>query len=257
MEKFHIFYSWQSDLPNNTNRSFIERTLLDASKTIEDKKLLQIDIDQDTRGVPGAPDIAETILRKIEQAQIFVCDVSIVNSGSKFRKTPNPNVLFELGYAFGKLGYSRIITVFNTAYGKIEHLPFDFKTNRLITYHSREKDIDKAPERRKLRELLEHAIESIINSKDERKYTSIEFFTTDEDALVETIKIISARHHVSKEQMEQIIKNKTSLYTQQARLLIEYFIDFEYVSPVSENSQIYTLGLKGRELYRKHTLSSP
>jgi hypothetical protein len=40
-------------------------------------------MDRDTQDVPGSPDIAKTILEKIERAQIFVGDVSIVNQGAK------------------------------------------------------------------------------------------------------------------------------------------------------------------------------
>ena len=75
-----VFYSWQSDLPNNINRGFIEQALETAAKSIRNDDSIKIEpvVDRDTRGVPGAPDIAKTILEKIEQSQVFVCDVSIV-----------------------------------------------------------------------------------------------------------------------------------------------------------------------------------
>jgi hypothetical protein len=100
-----IFYSWQSDLPNATNHGFIEKALEIAAKSIRDDDSIQIEpvVDRDTVGVPGTPDIAETILDKIERAQIFVCDVSIINQDTQFRLTPNPNVLIELGYALKAL----------------------------------------------------------------------------------------------------------------------------------------------------------
>jgi hypothetical protein len=96
-----IFYSWQSDLPNATNRGFILRALGDASAAIG--KDLSVDerpeVDRDTQGVPGAPDIAQTIFEKIDTAQAFVADVSIVTTAEESRPSPNPNVLIELGYA--------------------------------------------------------------------------------------------------------------------------------------------------------------
>ena len=62
-----IFYSWQSDLPNRTNRGLIEKALEQAAKQLRAEHDLDLDpvIDRDTRGEPGAPDIARTILKKI------------------------------------------------------------------------------------------------------------------------------------------------------------------------------------------------
>src|SRR5436305_3979267 len=110
-----IFYSWQSDLPNAVNRSFIEKALETAIKSVRNDDSIQIEpvIDRDTSGVPGSPDIAGTILEKIEQSQIFVCDVSIINLDQPSRPTPNPNVLVELGYALRALGPQRVIMVLN------------------------------------------------------------------------------------------------------------------------------------------------
>ncbi len=114
-----IFYSWQSDLPNNTNRGFIGDALEKAVKSIRKDNSITVEpvIDRDTQNVPGSPDIVNTIFDKIDQAQIFVCDVSIINSNllnstnpifiqkalnnflyflykdANSRPTPNPNVL--------------------------------------------------------------------------------------------------------------------------------------------------------------------
>ena len=78
--EIRIFYSWQSDLPNSTNRGFIERALEQAARSIQSDETFKVEpvIDRDTAGIPGSPDIANTILSKIEQAHIFVCDVSII-----------------------------------------------------------------------------------------------------------------------------------------------------------------------------------
>src|SRR6266446_2290788 len=59
-----VFYSWQSDLPNATNRGFIEKALEEAAKSIRAEGSISVDpvIDRDTAGVPGSPDIASTIL---------------------------------------------------------------------------------------------------------------------------------------------------------------------------------------------------
>jgi hypothetical protein len=95
-----VFYSWQSDLPKNTNRGFIEQALESAAKSIRNDDSIRVEpvVDRDTAGAPGAPDIAQTILNKIDQSNVFVCDVSIIDR-ERPRPTPNPNVLIELGYA--------------------------------------------------------------------------------------------------------------------------------------------------------------
>ena len=92
-----VFYSWQSDLPNKTNRSLIESALTRALQSIVDDVHLQAAprLDQDTRGVPGSPDIASTILSKIDAASAFVGDVSLVTESEADRPSPSPNVLIE------------------------------------------------------------------------------------------------------------------------------------------------------------------
>jgi hypothetical protein len=136
--KCTVFYSWQSDLPGGVNRHFIQEALELAVKRIIADGSVNIEprIDRDTAGVAGAPDIVQTILSKIEQAEICVCDVSIINSGNKgdSRPTPNPNVLVEMGYAMGKHGLARIIMVMNTAFGEPNQLPFDLRTKRQMQY---------------------------------------------------------------------------------------------------------------------------
>src|SRR5258708_6149027 len=73
-----IFYSWQSDLPNSTNRSLIQQALENIGKAITADKTIDIDpvIDRDTQGIAGAPDIAKAIFGKIGAADVFVADVS-------------------------------------------------------------------------------------------------------------------------------------------------------------------------------------
>ena len=117
-----VFYSWQSDLPNSTNRGFIGDCLERAIKELKADPSLTVDpcLDRDTQNVPGSPDIASTIFDKIDKCGLFVCDVSIVNHNSSERPMPNPNVLIELGYAVKTLGWSRIVCIFNTAFGKIQ-----------------------------------------------------------------------------------------------------------------------------------------
>ncbi|HEY7424713.1 MAG TPA: hypothetical protein VH682_10835 [Gemmataceae bacterium] len=158
-----VFYSWQSDLPNPTNRSLILDALERAAKKIRTDESITVEpvLDRDTQNVPGAPDIAHTIFQKIEKATAFVADVSIINPGMG-RPTPNPNVLIELGYALKTLGNPRTVLVANTANGPVESLPFDLRTKRVLTYHLPLGAEDKPDQRRKLQEGLEAALRAIL-----------------------------------------------------------------------------------------------
>lgn len=101
-----IFYSWQSDLPNNTNRGFIQSALEIAIKELvnDDEVGVEPVLDRDTANVAGAPDITSTIFDKIARSDSIVCDITIINQGATQRLTPNPNVLIELGYGAARLG---------------------------------------------------------------------------------------------------------------------------------------------------------
>jgi hypothetical protein len=164
--KFSIFYSWQSDLPNNTNRGFIETVLAKAVKDVSARDHYDVvpSIDRDTSGVPGAPNISETILEKIRSCDAFVADISIV-TGDKDRRqrpSPNPNVLIELGYAVSVLGWSRIILFCNTLYGSDADLPFDIRQHRRIPYELAPDD-PKEVERKKLAKMLRGRLVEILD----------------------------------------------------------------------------------------------
>jgi hypothetical protein len=95
---------------------------------------------------------------------IFICDVSIINQGTKEegRLTPNPNVLIELGYAFKALGPHRIIMVMNTAFGTVEQLPFDLRLKRVLPYNAPPGESERAPEKKKLQGALEYCLRDIL-----------------------------------------------------------------------------------------------
>ncbi|WP_437906830.1 hypothetical protein WME95_02510 [Sorangium sp. So ce327] len=121
-----VFWSWQSDSPADANRTFIEKCLSKACKSVAKDHAIIITVDRDTRGVGGSPAIAETILAKIRSADVFVWDATFVTLTPK--AAPNPNVLFELGYAFAVLGEGRLIGVMNTS-GIPEGTPLPFDLN--------------------------------------------------------------------------------------------------------------------------------
>lgn len=138
--KIRIFYSWQSDLPNKTNRSLIQRALRAAADELENTQSdLAITVDEATRDTSGSPNIPLTILKKIEESDLVVVDVTTVTPSHVQRSCPNPNVTFELGFAVAHLGWDRVVMLFNEAFGVFPgDLPFDFTQHRTWTYEMTE-----------------------------------------------------------------------------------------------------------------------
>jgi len=153
-----VFYSWQSTLPNATNRGLIRTCLdkavaaLNAEMNIEDS----VRVDSDASGRPGSPKIFDTILEKIEHCDVFVADVSLVAD-----KQANSNVMVELGYALKAHGPNSILMVCNTAFGNINDLPFDLGFNLVIPYSCPKEQEDKAAVRGTLIPKLKAAIDGI------------------------------------------------------------------------------------------------
>lgn len=77
-----VFYSWQSDRPIRENRAFIKEALELAIKELNgdvddaDRPDDRVELDHDTKGLPGSPDISSAILQKIDLADAFVADVT-------------------------------------------------------------------------------------------------------------------------------------------------------------------------------------
>lgn len=162
-KNLRIFYSWQSDLPNNTNRGFIQAAVQDAIEEINTEKNLQLVLDQDTRGECGSPDIVNTILRKIDNSDVFIADVSsIIETEDKC--VPNSNVMFEMGYAYKSLSDKFIIMIFNEGSGDITKLPFDLGLKRQMTYSCKTDDVDKSSHRKDLQRKVKTALISILES---------------------------------------------------------------------------------------------
>lgn len=128
-----LFYSWQSNLKNKYNRNFIQNCIEKAINSYNQTNILQLSLDKDTLNVPGSPNITNTILDKIDNSLLFIGDVTAIKN-YKNDDMPNPNVMFELGYALSTLGSERVIYVCNTYKCKVEKLPFDLRSNRMITY---------------------------------------------------------------------------------------------------------------------------
>lgn len=145
--RIRIFYAWQDILPKKFNRFAIQRALriatadLEAEISNKDNEPFKIEVDEATMRVPGSPNIPAEILRKIDTADVFVADVSCINFGQvdESKKTPNPNVVFELGYAVAILGWQRVILLVNEVHGPVSTLPFDFDRHRASPFRLAEK----------------------------------------------------------------------------------------------------------------------
>lgn len=161
-----IFYSWQSDLPNADNRSFIQSCIDKVVKQY--KSVIEIEADRDTRNKTGAPDITNTIFEKIDDCDLFIADVSIINSrrcklwGKTLKLTPNPNVLLELGYAACQLGWERVICLYNEDYAELDALPFDLRQHRITAYSL--KNIEKSVERTRIVEIISTTVDALVKN---------------------------------------------------------------------------------------------
>ncbi len=199
---YKVFYSWQSDLPNNCNRGFIESAIEKALKSIksQDEYKLEMTIDRDTVGTFGTPDIVGTIFSKIENTSLFIADISFINSNEKGRKCPNPNVLIELGYAAKCIGWDRILCIFNTDYGDIEDLPFDLRFRRPLAYSL------KKLEKKKVRENLANIIESTILDVQDKIVVEnkIEYYQK-EEIDTQILKILGSISYIISDMIEKCI----------------------------------------------------
>lgn len=153
-----LFYSWQTDSPDATNRHLIRKALEDACSTLAAQpEIFEAPrVDSGMEGVAGTPEVAAVMFQKIERAAVFVGDVTLVGTIAQDhpKRTPNPNVLLELGYAAGKLGWGRVICVMNEAFGGPKEQPFDVRNRRFpITYSMTQDDKSERPRKELARDL--------------------------------------------------------------------------------------------------------
>jgi hypothetical protein len=127
-----VFFAWQLDTPSEQNKAFIWIALIDAIQATNPSAHPELSPrpEADTQGVPGTPNIVETIFNRIRACSVFVADISFVGSTPRGKKTPNPNVLIELGFAARSVGWNRTILILNSAFGDAKDLPFDILQHR-------------------------------------------------------------------------------------------------------------------------------
>jgi hypothetical protein len=176
-----VFWSWQFDTPGKIGRHFIRDALNaaieqlkeapDIAEPIEREARSQMHLDQDRKGISGSPDLARVILEKIEQAAVFVADVTAVGivqgrpADTPPKKLINPNVAIELGYSLHSLSDRALLMVMNEHYGSRADLPFDLQSKAGPIMFRLAPDADRrtiATEARQLTARLVEALEPFI-----------------------------------------------------------------------------------------------
>lgn len=193
-----LFWSWQSDNDQESGRHFVREVLTELAAELNseaedaDRPILdeegeadgygcRIAVDHDTLDVGGSPPIADTILRKIREAAVFIADVTPVGTSKNGQKLlPNPNVMIELGYALRVLEHERIVLLMNRAEGaKSRHLPFDLRHWRKPVSYSlppKAKEEQKAKAANDLKAALRFPVEASLKAaartkREERRRT--------------------------------------------------------------------------------------
>jgi len=168
-----VFYAWQSDRPRKVNRDLIHQAAEAACERISEdgSNPWNVTLDSDTQGVAGMCDIPNTILDKISRCSIFLADLTFVgktDNGSDEQQMPNPNVLFELGFAANCLGFDPLVGVINEAYGSVEGQVFDIKRRSSLSYsvpeNATSRVIEKQRDRlsRQLEEVFRTTLEKVV-----------------------------------------------------------------------------------------------
>lgn len=181
-----VFYSWQSDSPNRTNRNFIESALKKAIKELgKEKEDYQpaerpIKFDKDTKDVAGSPPIVDVIFEKIQECGVFVADLTFVGKTEDGRPIANPNVLIEYGWALSHVGHKRIICIMNTVFGEPseQSMPFDIAHKRWPKQYSLEEsatDEERSAAKQELATFFEEAISLALRSMetDEKPFIAL------------------------------------------------------------------------------------
>lgn len=141
--KYTVFFCWQSDIEGQ--KESIEEAINTQATNLSCSDYT-INVDKDTDGVAGMQSITRAILEKIENCDIFICDLTPViflDINGKRKAMPNSNVMFELGYAMNCLAPDRIIGIVNTD-GEIRNkgeMPLDIIDRKLIEFSLKENNL--------------------------------------------------------------------------------------------------------------------
>ena len=137
---FRVFFSWQSD--RIEVKKAIHRELDTVAKKLK-KEDINLIIDHDTRDRVGTQNIDIEVLQKILNCDIFIADITPVckilsknDASIPAKLIPNPNVMYESGYALAHKGLSKMIFLASLQHGEtIAQLPFDINHNTITSIH--------------------------------------------------------------------------------------------------------------------------
>lgn len=184
---YTVFFAYQSDIDDKYCKGFIQSAAQMAIDRLM-KNGKKVIFDYGFRGTPGTPILIEEMLAKSQNSDMVLVDLTYTSSKNWFytkeyvkfsgknlkvksikndKKSSNPNVLLETGYAWAHKGYHRTLAVMNTAFGKPDELNVDFQGFRWpITYHLDNKNYNTRKDVRKsLSDALYQAISASINSE--------------------------------------------------------------------------------------------
>lgn len=139
IHQFNIFFSWQSDIKDNKN--IIRKGIKDACQKLKQSNGYDINIDEATRNIPGAPKIEDSIKDKINSCDIFIADITPITQYNG-KQYPNSNVIFELGFAMRCMEVSRIIIIAKKGSYDANELPFDINHQRFGVFDDRGCNLD-------------------------------------------------------------------------------------------------------------------
>lgn len=136
---YKLFFSWQSE--DAKSREILSSALQDVVKAMS-LQGIKLEIDYSTLGEAGMPSIDQTILRKIDDCDIFLADITPICNKSQtlsngkqiMKELPNPNVLLELGYAMSALGVNYVIIAAHQGQWIPSNMPFDINHHKIYSF---------------------------------------------------------------------------------------------------------------------------
>lgn len=173
-DAFRIFFSWASENKNiSILRNAIEEAVQELNKI--EYRGLHYQYEEATRDEPGSPHIVQTIFKKISFCDCAIFDVtpfySFTGNINKTDKlSPNPNVIFEYGYAMATIGEGRCILLVNDERIEDNSLPFDIRQNRASKINGNKAQLKKR---------IYEYIRKIIDAKPNKPISHRKEFETD------------------------------------------------------------------------------
>lgn len=169
--KYKVFFAFQMDIDDKFGKGFIQSAIEITIQKFK-KDGIELILDYGFKNVPGTTVLIDEMLKKSKESDMVLVDLTFTSSKNRFvgkkisffkkemhisdkvadKKSPNPNVLLETGYAWAQKGHYRTLVVMNEAFGLPSELPVDLEGFRWgITYCLNEKNNS---DRKEIREQL-------------------------------------------------------------------------------------------------------